>query len=98
MLAKVVVEVEKLYWLLVGKRLSIARYHPSFSPLDTMPLLDQTMTEMIKYLDDLLTCLEKIHERSLRSLRTAPSCTWPTTEAILRARQDLHEEFKETTR
>jgi hypothetical protein len=87
-----------LYWLLVGKRVAIARYHPTFSPLDSIPLLETASTEMIKYMDQMITCLEKIHERSFRSWRRTPSYTWPNTEDILRARRELYEDFKETSR
>eukprot|EP00026_Physarum_polycephalum_P008395 Phypoly_transcript_08478.p1 GENE.Phypoly_transcript_08478~~Phypoly_transcript_08478.p1 ORF type:complete len:369 (+),score=58.96 Phypoly_transcript_08478:73-1179(+) len=97
-LAKVIVETEKLYWLLIGKRVAIARYHPAFNPLDTLPLLEKASTEMLKYLDQMITCLERIHERSFRSWRRVPAHEWPNIEGLLLARQELHEDFKETSR
>ena len=63
-----------------------------------MPLLQGASETMLEYVDEVITCLEAVHERSFRSWRSMPVRKWPTIEGVERARHELHEDFKATSR
>jgi hypothetical protein len=81
-----------MYWLIIGKKVSIAHYYPTFSPLDTIPQLSAASAEIIIYWDRLITCLEKVHMEGIK----AANCEWPSLEAIIHTRREVHEDFRAT--